>query len=169
MSQPVDLAAALSQLDEPWLPRTVAMLNDYDVRIVKTEGEFTRHTHPETDEFFLVVKGSLTLRLDAGDVTLDAGQLYVVPRGIPHQPVSVEGAEVVLIEPSTTVNTGDTPNPLTAERRVVQPTGILSPAPGAVRPGPQQVDCGSVMRRGTLRGAVASSGTSPARTGRRRE
>ncbi|MGC4808362.1 cupin domain-containing protein [Micromonospora sp. DT233] len=118
MNDAVDLAAALSTFAEPWSPRTVAVLNDYDVRVVKTKGEFTRHSHPETDEFFLVLRGSLTIRMDAGDVTLGPGQLYVVPRGVPHQPVSVEGADVVLIEPSTTVNTGDTPSELTAERRL---------------------------------------------------
>lgn len=119
MSQPVDLAAAFAQFEEPWSPRTVAVLNDYDIRVVKTKGEFTRHSHPDTDEVFLVLKGSLTIRMDAGDVELGPGQLYVVPRGVHHQPVSPDGAEVVLIEPSSTVNTGDTPNDLTAERRVV--------------------------------------------------
>ncbi|HEX5595266.1 MAG TPA: cupin domain-containing protein [Micromonosporaceae bacterium] len=119
MSDVVDLADTLSNFDEPWSPRTVAVLNDYDVRVVKTKGEFTRHSHPETDEFFLVLRGSLTIRMDAGDVTLGPGQLYVVPRGVPHQPVSSEGAEVVLIEPSATVNTGDTPSELTAERRLI--------------------------------------------------
>ena len=118
MTQPVDLAAALSQIQESWSPRTVATMNDYDLRVVKTRGEFTRHSHPETDEVFLVLAGSLTIRLDEGDVTLAPGQLYVVPRGRPHQPVSTAGAEVLLIEPSATVNTGDTPSALTAERRL---------------------------------------------------
>lgn len=121
MTDAVDLAAVLSTFDEPWSPRTVAVLNDYDVRVVRTKGEFTRHSHPDTDEFFLVLSGSLTIRMDAGDVTLGPGQLYVVPRGVPHQPYSADGAEVVLIEPSTTVNTGDTPSHLTAPRRVVGP------------------------------------------------
>ncbi len=87
--------------------------------MVKTVGEFTRHSHPETDELFLVLSGSLTIRMDDGDVTLEPGQMYVVPRGVAHQPVSIDGAEVVLIEPSETVNTGDTPSELTAARRVV--------------------------------------------------
>lgn len=119
MGQLVDLAMALSQVEEPWSPRTVALLNDYDIRVVKTKGEFTRHSHPETDEVFLVLAGSLTIRLDTGDVTLGPGQLYVVPRGVQHQPVSRDGADVVLIEPSATVNTGDTPGPLTVERHVI--------------------------------------------------
>ena len=61
-------------------------MNDYDVRVVKTRGEFTRHSHPETDELFLVLRGTLTIRMDAGDVTLGPGQLYVVPRGTPRRP-----------------------------------------------------------------------------------
>jgi mannose-6-phosphate isomerase-like protein (cupin superfamily) len=119
MDAAVDLASVLSTLEQPWSPRTVALLNDYDVRVVKTKGEFTPHSHPETDELFLVLRGSLTIRLDAGDVELAAGQVYVVPRGVQHQPVSAAGADVLLIEPSATVNTGDTPSDLTAPRRVV--------------------------------------------------
>lgn len=118
MSEPVDMNAALASVTEPWQPLTVATMNDYDVRVVRTHGEFIRHSHPETDELFLVLKGSLTIRLDDSDVVLAPGQLFVVPRGTPHQPVSAEGAEVLLVEPSTTVNTGDTPSGLTAERRV---------------------------------------------------
>ncbi len=117
MPEPVDLARALSGLTSPWSPLTVAVLNDYDLRVVRTQGEFTRHSHPETDEVFLVLSGSLTIRLDDGPVELAPGQLFVVPRGVPHQPVSPQGAEVLLIEPSSTVNTGDTPSALTAERR----------------------------------------------------
>jgi len=118
MTDPIDLPAALARLDEPWSPRTVAVLNDYDIRVVKTKGEFTRHRHLETDEVFLVLSGSLTICLDDDEVTLGPGQLYVVPRGVHHQPVSGDGADVVLIEPSTTINTGDTLSHFTAERRL---------------------------------------------------
>jgi mannose-6-phosphate isomerase-like protein (cupin superfamily) len=119
MPAPIDLSAVLGEIRQPWQPRTVAVLNEYDVRVVKTRGEFTRHSHPETDEVFLVLSGSLTIRMDAGDVTLGPGQLYVVAKGTPHQPFSPDGAEVLLVEPSATVNTGDTPSDLTAERRLV--------------------------------------------------
>ena len=119
MTAPVDLAAALATVGDPGQPRPVAVLNDYDVRVAKAHGEFTWHSHPETDELFLVVRGSLTIRMEAGDVTLGPGQLYVVPRGVRHQPVSSEGAEIVLIEPGATVNTGDSPGALTAARRVL--------------------------------------------------
>jgi mannose-6-phosphate isomerase-like protein (cupin superfamily) len=117
--RPINLAAVLGSFQEPWAPRTVGIVNDYDVRVVRTHGEFTRHSHPETDEFFLVLTGSLIIRMDAGDVTLAPGEVYIVPKGVQHQPVSPDGATVLLLEPSSTVNTGDTPSSLTAERRVV--------------------------------------------------
>ena len=119
----VDLAGVLAGLEETWSPRTVATMNDYDVRVVKAHGEFTRHSHPDTDELFLVLRGSLTIRMDAGDVRLGPGQLHVVPRGVPHQPVAVDGAELLLVEPSATVNTGDTPSRLTAPRRLSDAVG----------------------------------------------
>jgi mannose-6-phosphate isomerase-like protein (cupin superfamily) len=117
MTESVDLADALATLDQPWQPLTVAVLNDYDVRVVKVSGEFTRHSHPETDELFLVLSGSLTIRMDDGDAVVNPGQVCVVPKGVPHQPFSPDGAEVVLIEPSATVNTGDTPSHLTTTPR----------------------------------------------------
>ena len=117
--EPVDLAAVLASVEEPWQPRTVATLNAYDIRVVHTLGEFTRHAHPETDELFLVRSGSPTIELDDAEVELAPGQLFVVPRGVPHRPRSATGADVLLVEPSETVNTGDAPSHLTAERRVV--------------------------------------------------
>ena len=117
----IHLAAVLATFSEAWAPRTVATLNDYDVRVVKTHGEFTRHRHPDTDELFLVLNGALTIRMDAGDVQLGPGDLYVIPRGVYHRPVSMGGAEVVLIEPTTTVNTGDTPSEFTRQPIVVAP------------------------------------------------
>ena len=118
MTAPVDLGAVLSRSAGPWQSHMVAVRNDRDVRVVRTHGEFARHSRPGTDEVFLVLSGSLTIRMDDGDVTLGPGQLYVVPRGTPHQPFSPDGAEVLLVEPSATVNTGDSPGELTAERRL---------------------------------------------------
>jgi mannose-6-phosphate isomerase-like protein (cupin superfamily) len=115
MADAVDLASVLASFPEPWRPRTVAALNDYDIRVVKTHGEFTEHAHPETDELFLVLSGRLVIRLGDDEVALGPGQLFVVPRGRRHQPVSPDGAEVLLVEPRTTVNTGDTPSRLTTD------------------------------------------------------
>jgi mannose-6-phosphate isomerase-like protein (cupin superfamily) len=118
MSSVVDLATELAKFEDVFKPLTVATMNDYDLRVVKVRGEFTRHRHPETDEVFLVLSGMLTIRMDDGDVSLSPGQLYVVPRGVEHQPASELGAECLLVEPSETVNTGDSPSSLTAGRRL---------------------------------------------------
>ena len=113
MSLAIDLTSVFASFSEPWRPRTVATLNDYDVRLVKLHGEFTAHRHLDTDELFLVVTGSFVIRMESGDVSLGPGQRYVVPKGVQHQPFSADGAEVLLIEPTATVNTGDTPSELT--------------------------------------------------------
>ena len=95
-------------------------LNDYDVRVARGAGSFPRHSHPETDELFLVLAGSLTLRFDDGTtVTLGPGQLHVVPRGVPHQPDAGAGAQFLMVEPSSTVNSGDNPGAHTQQRRVL--------------------------------------------------
>jgi mannose-6-phosphate isomerase-like protein (cupin superfamily) len=107
----------LASFTERWSPRTVAVVNDYDIRVAKVNGEFRRHAHPDTDEMFFVLRGELTICLDAGDVTLGPGQLYVVPRGVVHQPCAARETEILLFEPTATVNTGDNPGELTAERR----------------------------------------------------
>src|SRR5262249_34902796 len=116
---PRNIATVLSEVPDHWSPRTVAIVNDYDVRVVKALGEFTRHSHPETDEFFLVISGRLTIRMDEGDVTLHEGDTFVVPRGRFHQPQTDVETTLLLFEPSETVNTGDTPSHLTARRTVV--------------------------------------------------
>ena len=85
------------------------------MRIVKVRGEFVWHKHDETDDFFLVLNGHLTIQLRDRDVELDEGELYVVPRGVEHCPRAGDEASVLLIEPSGTINTGDAGGPLTAE------------------------------------------------------
>jgi mannose-6-phosphate isomerase-like protein (cupin superfamily) len=109
----------LSAVNEHWSPKTIAVVNNYDVRAVKVEGEFTRHTHPETDEFFLVLSGHLVIRMDDGQVNLNPGDTFVVPRGFAHQPSAESETTLLLFEPSVTVNTGDTPSSLTSPRSVV--------------------------------------------------
>jgi mannose-6-phosphate isomerase-like protein (cupin superfamily) len=113
-----NLDAVLSSIGVPWAPVTVAVVNDYDVRVVKALGAFTPHSHPETDEFFLVLSGSLTIKMAEGDVRLGAGDTYVVPRGRVHQPHADIETTVLLFEPSATVNTGDSPSELTSKRRL---------------------------------------------------
>ena len=94
----------------------VARLNDYEIKLVRINGEFVWHTHDDTDELFLVLDGQLTIQLRDGDVILRPGQLYVVPRGVEHCPIADGEVQAMLIEPAGVVNTGSAPagQPLTA-------------------------------------------------------
>jgi mannose-6-phosphate isomerase-like protein (cupin superfamily) len=106
----VNLREKLDAFDERWSPKIIAEVNDLHVKAVKLEGQFVWHRHDDTDEMFLVAAGELTIRLrDRDDVTLGAGDLFVVPRGVEHCPVADEVCEVLLLEPVGTVNTGDAP------------------------------------------------------------
>lgn len=113
-NRPVDIAERFSLFSEHWSPKVVARLNDYEIKLVRIKGEFVWHTHDDTDELFLVVEGSLTIRLWDGDVTLGPGQLFVVPRGVEHCPVADGEVRAMLIEPRGVVNTGDAGGTLTA-------------------------------------------------------
>lgn len=119
MDDKVNLASKLAQLDKPFSPGIVGYLNDYKLAVVKARGEFTWHKHDETDDFFLVLSGRLTIRLRDRDVELGEGELFVVPRGVEHCPVADEEAHVLLIEPRGTPNTGDAGGELTAQEREI--------------------------------------------------
>ncbi|QAY72755.1 cupin domain-containing protein [Agromyces protaetiae] len=118
------IRAALDSFEEHWSPRRLVSVNDYDVKVAKVQGEFTWHSHPDTDELFLVVSGSLVIQLRDGggggpvrEVTLRPGEVFVVPRGVQHCPRADAETEIVLFEPRGTVNTGDTPSERTAQLR----------------------------------------------------
>ena len=110
MIDTVNLAAKFRRFSETWRPKIVAELNDAYVKVVKLKGEFVWHHHETEDELFYVVKGSLTLRLRDGEIHLGEGELVVIPKGIEHLPVAEEEAHVVLIEPKSTLNTGNLRN-----------------------------------------------------------
>ena len=103
----VNLGEKLAGFDERWAPRIVADYNGNDVMVVKLEGEFVWHSHPETDDFFLVLQGTLDIELCDRTVTLRPGELFVVPRGVEHRPVARGEVHLLLIEPRGTPNTGD--------------------------------------------------------------
>ena len=107
MSGGIDLADKLATFTEHWSPRTVAQFNGCDVMVVKVQGEFVWHKHDETDDFFLVLKGTLDIELRDRTVTLGPGQMFVVPKGVEHRPVARQEAHLLLIEPTGTPNTGD--------------------------------------------------------------
>ena len=115
MDGKVNLAEKFALLSERYQPGTVGYLNDYKLQIVKARGPFVWHKHDETDDFFLVVRGRLTIHLRDRNVELEEGELFVVPRGVEHCPEAAEEAEVLLIEPKGTVNTGDAGGDMTAE------------------------------------------------------
>ena len=119
MEAKVNLAEKLALFSEHFSPKIVGHLNDYKLEVVKARGEFVWHSHEETDDFFLVLKGRLTIQLRDRDVQLSAGELFVVPRGVEHCPRADEEAHVLLIEPTGTANTGDVRSELTArEERI---------------------------------------------------
>ena len=117
MRDKVNLAEELALLDEPYQPGIVGYMNDLKLMVVKVQGEFVWHSHPETDDFFLVLSGRLTIQLRDRDVELGPGELFVVPAGVEHCPRSDDGAEILLIEPRGTANTGDAGGELTAAER----------------------------------------------------
>ncbi|GAA4623818.1 cupin domain-containing protein [Actinoallomurus vinaceus] len=119
-NEPIDLRAALAGFDALWSPRIVSQVNDYDVRIAKVAGDHVWHAHDTTDEFFLVLDGELTIALrdgaDSGSgervVTLPAGAVFVVPRGVEHRPSAPAGAAILMFEPTSTLSVGDRHDPL---------------------------------------------------------
>jgi mannose-6-phosphate isomerase-like protein (cupin superfamily) len=115
MEDKVNLAEKLELLDKPYTPGIVGYLNDYKLIVVKVVGEFVWHKHEETDDFFLVLRGRLTIQLRDRDVELSEGELFVVPRGVEHCPKADEEAHVLLIEPRETVNTGNAGGDLTVD------------------------------------------------------
>jgi mannose-6-phosphate isomerase-like protein (cupin superfamily) len=119
MDDKVNLAEKLDLLDRPFRPGLVGFLNDYKLVVVKADGEFVWHKHDDTDDFFLVLKGHLTIQLRDRDVHLSEGELFVVPRGAEHCPKADEEAHILLIEPRGTLNTGDAGGDRTEPERTI--------------------------------------------------
>jgi mannose-6-phosphate isomerase-like protein (cupin superfamily) len=115
MDHKVNLAEKFARLERPYKPGIVGYMNDYKLQIVKVKGPFVWHKHDDTDDFFLVVQGRLTIQLRDRNVHLEPGELSVVPRGVEHCPTADEETDVLLIEPRGTPNTGDAGGELTAE------------------------------------------------------
>jgi mannose-6-phosphate isomerase-like protein (cupin superfamily) len=122
-NEPIDVQAALATFTTLWSPRILTRVNDYDVRIAKVAGEHVWHAHDNTDEFFLVIDGELSIELrdgapdDAGTsgvrvVVLPRGTVFVVPRGVEHRPYSAAGASILMFEPSGTSTVGDRHDPV---------------------------------------------------------
>lgn len=114
----INLSKKLEAIRDHWQPRVIAELNDYQFKIVKIEGDFVWHDHPDTDEAFIVIEGELRIDFRDGSVLLGSGEMFVVPKGVEHKPFAEKEVQMMLIEPRGTLNTGADVNARTAENDV---------------------------------------------------
>src|SRR5574341_1217984 len=115
MIEKINLQKKFARFEEYWRPKIAGELNDSCVKLVKFKGEFVWHHHEAEDELFLVVKGQMTIKFRDGDLTLNEGEFVIVPKGVEHMPVAKEEVWVVLLEPKSTLNTGNVRNERTLE------------------------------------------------------
>jgi mannose-6-phosphate isomerase-like protein (cupin superfamily) len=114
----INFADKLSKFSDHWSPKVIAEMNDYQFKLAKLEGDFVWHNHPDTDEVFIVIEGSMKIELEDGVVELSAGEMYVVPKGVMHKPSAEKECQIMLVEPRGVVNTGEADSDLTAENDV---------------------------------------------------
>ena len=114
----IDLSEKLGSFTDRWAPKIVGQLNDYHVKLVKIEGEFVWHSHPETDELFMVLEGDMVIDFRDGESRISAGSMVIVPKGIEHKPRASVECHIMLIEPAGTRNTGNAGGEMTAEDNV---------------------------------------------------
>ena len=144
----INLAQKLSKFSDHWSPKVIAEMNDYQFKLAKLEGEFIWHNHPDTDEVFIVLEGSMKIELEDGIVELNAGEMYVVPKGVMHKPSAENECKIMLVEPQGVVNTGEADSELTAENDVWiqnihhQKSKVVSPGfePRSAGPEPTMMD-----------------------------
>lgn len=115
---PVNFAQKYSLFTEQWQPKVIAQMNDYQFKLARLEGNFLWHSHADTDETFIVLEGRLRIDFRDGFVELNAGELYVVPKGVEHKPYAEKEVKLMLIEPTGVINTGDDTNERTAQNDV---------------------------------------------------
>lgn len=116
--RPINFSKKFDLFDEQWQPKVVAEMNDYQFKIVKLQGDFVWHRHADTDETFLVIDGELRIDFRDGAVTIGAGEMYVVPKGVEHKPYAEREVKLLLIEPRGVPNTGDASGERTAPNDV---------------------------------------------------
>jgi len=117
-AQAINLVEKLAKFSDNWAPRVIAEMNDYQFKVVKFRGEFVWHDHPDTDEVFLVIKGEMQIGFRDGDVTLRAGEMFVVPKGVEHITRANDECHALIVEPRGIVNTGAAGGALTAQNDV---------------------------------------------------
>ncbi|MEJ2624185.1 MAG: cupin domain-containing protein [Pseudolabrys sp.] len=115
---PINLKQKLSLVNDQWTPRVIAEMNDYQFKVVKLEGDFVWHDHPDTDETFMVIDGELRIDFRDGSVTIGPGEVYIVPKGVEHKPYAEKEVQMMLIEPRGVLNTGNAGGDRTAENDI---------------------------------------------------
>ncbi len=110
----IDLREKLTLFDDHWTPKVIAEMNDYQFKLVKIQGEFVWHDHPDTDEVFIVLEGNMRIEFEDQTIELSEGEMLVVPKGVRHKPVADSECKVMLVEPRGVVNTGEADSDLTA-------------------------------------------------------
>ena len=115
---PINLKQKLSLVNDHWKPHVIAEMNDYQFKVVKLEGDFVWHDHPETDETFMVIDGQLRIDFRDGSVTIGPGEVYIVPKGVEHKPYAEKEVQMMLIEPRGVLNTGNAGGERTAENDI---------------------------------------------------
>ncbi len=116
--QPINFKEKLAKFSEQWSPKIIAQMNGYHFKAAKIQGEFIWHDHPETDEVFVVIKGHLDILFRDRKVSLNEGEMFVVPKGVEHKPIAQNECHILLIEPAGTVNTGNVVNERTASNDI---------------------------------------------------
>jgi mannose-6-phosphate isomerase-like protein (cupin superfamily) len=116
--KPVNFREKFAKFSEQWSPKIIAQMNDYHFKIARVQGEFIWHDHPSTDEVFIVLKGPLEIQFRDGNVILNEGEMFVVPKGVEHKPVAEQECHILLVEPAGTVNTGEIVSERTAANDV---------------------------------------------------
>lgn len=114
----INFAEKFTKFSDHWSPRVVAEMNNYQFKLVKVEGEFVWHDHPDTDEVFIVIEGNLEIEFRDRVEVIQSGEMFVVPKGVEHKPVAHSECKIMIIEPKGVVNTGDTDSDLTAQNDV---------------------------------------------------
>jgi len=112
----INFSEKFSMLPDDYSVRIVAKMNDYEIKIVKFKGEFVWHSHPDTDETFIILEGTLLMHFRDKLVELNSGEMIVVPKGVEHKPASKEGYKAILIEPEGVPNTGDAKSDMTINK-----------------------------------------------------
>jgi len=113
MKGKINIKEKLSLFSDHWSPRIIGELNGQYVKLAKVKGEMVWHSHADEDEMFLILKGSLTLKFRDGEVTINEGEMYIVPKGVEHLPIAEEECQLMLFEPKSTAHTGEVVSELT--------------------------------------------------------